>query len=127
MIVYLILLCFHIIGCVCILSCIGLQPYQYFEFDKYGTVTSIQTNVNQTIVPVELPALPWNCMNPTFLYSRDLPNGVSIGFPKDKFGFPVPILSGKVTEPCSFVSFVKVVCGVTTLDYVSISFEVIQK
>ena len=126
-IIYLILLSFQVIGSVIILSCVGLQPYQFFEFTQYNTMTSIQTNVNQTIVPVDLPKLPWNCINPTFTYSKELPKDIKIVLPGDFYGFKPPQLHGKVLEPCSFVTEVQLHCGVSTLDYVSISFEVIQK
>ena len=126
-IIYLTLLGFHLIGSVAILSCVGLQPYEFFEFKQYNTMTSIQTNVNQTIVPVDLPKLPWNCINPRFIYQNELPQDIKIVLPKEPFDFKAPKLCGKVLQPCSFVSHVQLVCGVSTLDYVDISFEVIQK
>ncbi|KAL7718883.1 Peptidase S74 domain-containing protein [Entamoeba marina] len=121
-IVLTIMVFYHIICGIILVSLIGMQPYNFFELNHLNSNTVIQTNVDQTIIPVELPVLPWNCYQPSFSYTTPLPNGIEIILPLSYIGLEPPTLEGKVSFPCSITTNVALRCGIINLDYTTISF-----
>ncbi|KAL7712903.1 Peptidase S74 domain-containing protein [Entamoeba marina] len=113
---------YHIICGIILVSLIGMQPYNFFELNHLNSNIVIQTNVDQTIIPVELPVLPWNCYQPSFSYTTPLPNGIEIILPLSYIGLEPPTLEGKVSFPCSITTNVALRCGIINLDYTTISF-----
>ncbi|EKE37663.1 hypothetical protein ENUP19_0295G0003 [Entamoeba nuttalli] len=111
---------FHVISLIALISAISLQPFHYFELTHYNILTSIQTNVNQTIVPIALPPLPWNCYDPTFLYSTPLPNELELELETKYINRITPYLQGKVTQKVNYIGSIKLQCGVTKIDYARI-------
>ncbi|EDR27843.1 hypothetical protein EDI_154750 [Entamoeba dispar SAW760] len=111
---------FHIITFIALILFISLQPFYYFELTHYNILTSIQTNVNQTIIPIPLPSLPWNCYNPTFIYSIPLPNELELEIESKYINRITPYLQGKVTQKTNYIGLIKVQCGITKIDYTTI-------
>ncbi|ELP90067.1 hypothetical protein EIN_404610 [Entamoeba invadens IP1] len=111
---------FHVIGAIALISLISMQPYHVFEMTSFNTITSVQTGVGSSIVPVSFPSLPWNCYDPTFLFSAPLPSNLEISLTTKRIGLTVPCLIGVVLNRTDYVGNVILQCGFTKMDYTTL-------